>query len=85
MEIIMIRVIAILLLLGTIFFWAGAFTPPYKQWSSEFKEYLEIIHQNPKSWIWINSAMAVGVILTMFGFEHWLNIRFSIMKQFLAV
>lgn len=59
---------AILLLGGGILFWIGAFTPPYKQWSTaDIKEYLTIIHDHKINWYVIHGFFMAGVIITVFG------------------
>lgn len=74
------KVGAALLILGGLIFWAGAFTPPYKQWSASYPEYLEIIHQHKLAWIFINSAMGLGVLVTIFGF-HLLGQQLSLVND----
>ena len=66
-DLISLRTGAWILIAGALIFWAGAFAPPYKQWMSPLKEYLSIIHENPKAWQWINWCILIGVMVTLFG------------------
>jgi hypothetical protein len=60
----------ILLLVGGIIFWIGAFTPPYKWWmTKDIKEYLALIYNNQRIWYFITATFAVGVIITVFGMQ----------------
>lgn len=59
---------AILLLAGGIIFWIGAFTPPYKQWTtSDVKEYLSVIGTHKIGWYIIHGCFAIAMILTLVG------------------
>lgn len=59
---------AILLLSGGIIFWIGAFTPPYRQWTtSDLGEYLSIIRAHPFNWYLIHACFLLGVVLTILG------------------
>src|SRR5689334_18234282 len=57
----------ILLVIGTIAFWIGAFSPPWRVWMTSGEEYLRIIAQNGKAWRFINSMFVVGVGTTTVG------------------
>jgi hypothetical protein len=58
----------LLMLAGGIVFWAGAFTPPYKQWmTSDLKEYLSIINTNHTGWYIIHGCFTLGVIISILG------------------
>ncbi len=57
---------AILMVAGSVLFWIGALTPPYKQWmTSDLREYLSIIHNNKLNWFLIHTPMLLGVVLTV--------------------
>lgn len=67
------KLAAWLLLAGGVTFWAGAFTPPYKQWmTSDIAEYLGVIGQHRVNWYFINGSFVLGVLTTVFG-VHVLN------------
>jgi hypothetical protein len=57
-----------LLVAGWVIFWAGAFTPPYRQWMAPPKEYLEIVAGHRRAWLWTNGCFIVGVVATVAGF-----------------
>ncbi|MBS3914340.1 MAG: hypothetical protein KG003_07565 [Bacteroidetes bacterium] len=60
----------ILLFAGGILFWIGAFTPPYKQWTtSDTGEYLRIIHSHKTNWYVIHAFFLLGVIISLMGFQ----------------
>ncbi len=56
-----------LLLTGAIAFWIGAGSPPYKQWTSPLREYLEVVGTHKLNWYWIHACFVIGVLLTLFG------------------
>ncbi|HLF20578.1 MAG TPA: hypothetical protein VI704_07295 [Bacteroidota bacterium] len=56
-----------LLIGGWILFWIGAFSPPYRQWTSPLKEYLEIAGTHRWNWYWIHTCFVIGVLLTVAG------------------
>jgi hypothetical protein len=64
----LLRLSALILLLGGIVFWIGAATPPYRQWMTrDTGEYLAIIHYNSTNWYFMHSVFIGGVLLTMVG------------------
>ena len=78
-EFIQWKIAAILLLIGGIFFWFGAFYPPYKQWiTSDLKEYLTIISIHPLNWYIIHGAFTIGVILSIFGIQQYQDLLYSV-------
>ena len=61
---------SILLFAGGLIFWIGAFTPPYKQWTtSDTKEYLSIIQSHRINWYVIHGCFLAGIIITLFGVQ----------------
>jgi len=69
-EIQLWRWAGLLLLVGGIIFWVGAWTPPYKWWMTrDIKEYLSLIHDNKRTWYFIAATFVVGVIITVFGMQ----------------
>ena len=56
-----------LLLIGAVIFWIGACSPPYKQWTSPLKEYLQIVGSHRWQWYWIHFCFLLATILTVIG------------------
>jgi hypothetical protein len=57
-----------LLVAGAIVFWAGAVTPPYRQWMGvPIEEYLTIVGANRPTWYLMHVLFAVGTVLTLAG------------------
>lgn len=62
------RSVGCLLLLGALAFWAGAVTPPYRQWMGvSTEEYLTIVGANGRNWRAMHVLFAVGSVLTLAG------------------
>jgi hypothetical protein len=61
---------AILILVGGVIFWVGAFIPPWKQWmTSDIREYLSIIAANRTNWYIIHACILIGTVISVFGFQ----------------
>ena len=70
MDIRIWRWAGILLLLGGLIFWTGAFTPPYKWWmTNDYKEYLSLIYRNKPAWYFIHASFVIGIIVTIIGIQ----------------
>ena len=55
-----------LLITGALLFWAGAVTPPYRQWMGvPINEYLNIIGGSPSNWQAIHILFALGSVITV--------------------
>ena len=60
-----LHLIGWLLMVGAVIFWIGAVSPPYKQWTSPLKEYLEIVGSNRWGWYWIHVCFMIATILSI--------------------
>jgi hypothetical protein len=57
-----------LLLIGALVFWAGAVTPPYRQWMGvSIEEYLTIVGGNHRNWYAMHALFAAGTLITFAG------------------
>ena len=62
------RSVGWVLLAGAVVFWAGALTPPYRQWMTpSLEEYLRIIGANARAWRIMHGLFAAGAVLTLIG------------------
>jgi hypothetical protein len=62
------RIVGGLLVLGALVFWAGAATPPYRQWMGvSTEEYLTIVGSHGLNWRAMHLLFAVGTMLTGAG------------------
>ncbi|MFZ5894843.1 MAG: hypothetical protein ACOY0T_27530 [Myxococcota bacterium] len=62
------RTIGWLLIAGAVVFWAGAVTPPYRQWmTASLDEYLSIVGANVFNWRVMHGLFASGTVLTLIG------------------
>lgn len=60
------RVVGWTLVVSSVIFWIGAFTPPWKQWMGPpLEEYLTIIGTHRKNWLFINGCFALSCVLTV--------------------
>ena len=64
-----LHIVGWLLVIGAVVFWIGAFSPPYKQWTSPFKEYLEIAGSHRWQWYWIHFCFLLATILSVVGVQ----------------
>src|SRR6185503_18893820 len=56
------------LVLGSVLFWIGAVTPPYRQWMGvPIEEYLTIVRANARNWQVMHALFALGMVLTTVG------------------
>jgi hypothetical protein len=62
------RSIGTILVFGAVFFWIGACTPPYRQWTGvPMDEYLRIVGEHRLGWYTIHAFFVVGTTLTLAG------------------
>jgi hypothetical protein len=62
------RIVGWLLLLGAVVFWAGAFTPPYRQWMGvPIEEYLSIVGAHRRNWFAMHVLFGLGTVITVAG------------------
>jgi len=62
------RVVGWLLIAGAVVFWAGAVTPPYRQWMGvSIEEYLTIVGTNLRNWYTMHALFGAGAILAAAG------------------
>lgn len=62
------KVAGVLLVVGWLAFWAGAFTPPYRWWFGiPVREFLELVAAHRGVWLFIAAAFAIGVLATAAG------------------
>jgi hypothetical protein len=62
-----LHLIGWLLVVGAVIFWIGAGSPPYKQWTSPLKEYLQVVGSHRWQWYWIHVCFLLATILTVVG------------------
>lgn len=56
-----------LLAVGGMLAVAGAFTPPYRQWSAPLPEALRVIASHPIGWRLIHAGFVLGTLVSLFG------------------
>jgi hypothetical protein len=62
------RLVGWLLLIGALVFWAGAVTPPYRQWMGvSIEEYLTIVGAHHRNWYAMHALFAAGTLITVAG------------------
>jgi hypothetical protein len=62
------RALGWVLIAGSIVFWIGAVTPPYRQWMGvSLHEYLSIVGANGRNWQVMHGLFGVGTLLTLIG------------------
>jgi hypothetical protein len=62
------RVVGWLLIAGALVFWAGAVTPPYRQWMGvSIEEYLSIVGANRRNWYAMHALFGTGAVLAAAG------------------
>jgi hypothetical protein len=60
------RIVGWLLVLGAILFWAGAVTPPYRQWMGvSTEEYLTIVGAHRRNWYVMHALFGAGAAVTV--------------------
>ena len=65
-----LRWAGIIMLAAGVIFWTGAFTPPYKQWTTnDPKIYLSIIDSHRINWYIIHALFLIAIILSIFGIQ----------------
>jgi hypothetical protein len=57
-----------MLVAGSVVFWAGAVTPPYRQWMGvPIEEYLAIVGAHTIAWRVMHGLFALGAVITLAG------------------
>jgi hypothetical protein len=62
------RALGWVLIAGSVIFWVGAVTPPYRQWMGvSLEEYLNIVGANGRNWQVMHGLFGAGTLLTLVG------------------
>ena len=62
------RIFGWLLVVGAVVFWAGAVTPPYRQWMGvPIEEYLTIVGAHRRNWYTMHALFGLGTVITVAG------------------
>jgi hypothetical protein len=60
------RTVGWALIAGSVVFWIGAVTPPYRQWMGvSLEEYLGIVGANGRNWLMMHALFGMGALLTL--------------------